>query len=126
MTTEPSLITLPTVDHGDVVLPEPAWCAGHAHHDPETERADLMHAGPVIECAPLGRPLLSAELVQSPFANTESRRLGGRTPGVSVWPLGLTLNATDLYSLAAELDTYADRLRTLADRLATVLDGDNR
>ncbi|MFE2300823.1 DUF6907 domain-containing protein [Streptomyces sp. NPDC059445] len=118
--TEPSTVTLATADHGDVTLPEPSWCAGHAHHDPETQRVDLIHAGPVIECLYRGRTLLAAELVQSPYASLTDRHLGGRTPGVSVHPLGQTLDATELYSLAASLDRYADQLRDLADRLDTL------
>ncbi|MEH0445449.1 hypothetical protein QA811_17755 [Streptomyces sp. B21-102] len=121
--TEPSTITLATSDHGNVVLPEPSWCAGHALHDPESLRVDLVHAGPSVECTYLGANLFSAELVQSPFAESSTPLLGGRTPGVSVWPLSRTLDPVQLYSLAADLDRYADHLRGLADELAMVLDG---
>lgn len=124
--TEPSAVTLPTADHGDVTLPEPTWCAGHAHHDPESERADLMHAGPAVDLTHLGDTLFSAELVQSPYAESTNPLLGGRTPGVSVHPLGATLDPVQLYSLAADLDTYADRLREIADHLATILDGEDQ
>ena len=117
------MITLHTVDHGNVVLPEPTWCAGHTHHDPETERADLIHAGPAVDLIHLGDTLLSAELVASPYATSSAPELGGPTPGVSVHPLGQTLNPTALYCLAADLDRYSDQLRALADQLATVLDG---
>ncbi len=123
MSTEPRTVSLPTVDHGAVTLQEPSWCAGHTHHDPETARADLIHAGPSIECAQLGRTLMSAELVQSPYATTSTPRLGSPTPGVSVYPLGRTLDPTDLYALAAALDSYADRLRDLADQLDAILGG---
>lgn len=126
MTTEPRLITLATSDHGPVTLPEPAWCVGHAHHDPESLRADLVHAGPAVNLVHLGADLFSAELVQSPFAESSSPLLGGRTPGVSVWPLARTLDPTQLYDLAADLDRYADRLRGLADQLTTVLGGEGR
>jgi hypothetical protein len=121
--TELRTVTLTTADHGPVALPEPTWCAGHAHHDPETQRVDLIHAGPVVECLYLGRTLLAAELVQSPYAESSDRHLGGRAPGVSVYPLGQTLDATELYSLAADLDRYADRLRGLADQLDALRDG---
>ncbi|MEU3413760.1 hypothetical protein ABZ760_21235 [Streptomyces sp. NPDC006658] len=114
-------VTLPTIDHGAITLPEPTWCAGHTHHDPNSLRADLIHAGPTIQCGFLGRPLLAAEIVQSPYATTNTPRLGGRTPGVSVDLLGLTLDSTELYGLAATLDTYADQLRDLADQLAAAL-----
>lgn len=123
MSTEPRLITLPTADHGSVTLEEPSWCAGHTHHDPETERADLIHTGPAVECTFLGIPVFTAELVASPYASTSRPHLGGRTPGVSVHPLGRTLDPAALYCLAADLDRYSDQLRALADQLATVLDG---
>lgn len=119
--TEPRTVTLATADHGNVVLPEPSWCAGHADHDPEAMRADLIHAGPAVDCTFLGVILLTAELVQSPYASPSPRYLGGRTPGVSIYPLGKTLAPADLYSLAAQLDAYADRLRDMADQLSTAL-----
>ncbi|MER5467188.1 hypothetical protein [Streptomyces sp. NPDC002685] len=122
--TELRTVTLATADHGDVVLPEPSWCAGHAHHDPETLRVDLIHAGPAVDLDHRGATLFSAELVQSPHAGPASPYLGGRTPGVSIHPLGQTLNPTDLYCLAADLDRYADRLRDLADQLDTLAGGE--
>ncbi|MFK0154046.1 DUF6907 domain-containing protein [Streptomyces sp. NPDC090493] len=65
MSIEPRTVTLATSDHGDVTLPEPAWCAGCSHHDPETQRADLIQVGPPVECIYLGRELLAAEILQS-------------------------------------------------------------
>ncbi|WP_217553104.1 hypothetical protein [Streptomyces sp. GbtcB6] len=123
MSTEPRTITLATSDHGPVTLEEPSWCSGHADHDPEMLRADLIHVGPLAECVYLGRNLLAAEIVQSPFATSSVPELGGRTAGVSVFPLGKTLTPVQLYDLAATLDTYADRLRDMADQLARILDG---
>lgn len=119
--TEPRTVTLSTGDHGDVTLPEPSWCAGHVHHDPETLRVDLIHAGPTVDCTHLGVTLFSAELVQSPYASPGPALLGGRTPGVSVYPIGKTLDPVALYGLAAALDIYADQLRGLADQLDALL-----
>lgn len=123
MSTEPRTITLATSDHGPVTLPEPSWCAGHADHRADTARIDLTHCGPAVDCTFLGIEVFTAELVASPYASTSLPRLGGRTPGVSVHPLGRTLDPTDLYSLAAALDGYSDRLRDLADQLAAILSG---
>ncbi|MFI6662495.1 DUF6907 domain-containing protein [Streptomyces sp. NPDC050523] len=123
MSGEPSAITLTTSDRGDVTLDEPAWCQGHAHHDPETLHADLIHAGAAVELTHLGRSLLLAQLVQSPYATASDVLLGGPVPGVSVWPLGLTLDPVQIYGLAAGLDGYADRLRDLADQLTALLSG---
>jgi hypothetical protein len=123
VSTEPRTVTLATADHGPVTLPEPSWCSGHQHHDPETLRVDLIHAGPAVDLDHRGIPLFSAEIVESPHANSSNPRLGGRTPGVSVYPLGQTLDPTELCTLAADLDRYADRLRDLADQLDTILAG---
>ncbi|MEU9245708.1 hypothetical protein [Streptomyces sp. NPDC048385] len=123
MSTEPRTVTLATSDHGDVTLPEPAWCTGHTHHDPEMLRVDLIHTGPLVECVYLGRDLLAAEVVQSPYATPSAPESGGRTAGVSVFPLGKTLSPVQLYDLAAALDTYADRLRDMADQLTQILTG---
>lgn len=118
---EQTTVTLPTVDHGDVTLVEPAWCGGHQDHRADTARVDITHCGPTVECTFLGVEVFTAELVASPYSASTSPELGGPTPGVSVWPLGRTLNPTQLYGLAAALDRYADQLRELADQLAGIL-----
>ncbi|MET7983041.1 hypothetical protein [Streptomyces sp. NPDC005281] len=118
--TEPRIVTLATADHGDVTLPEPWWCAGHASHDPRTQHVDLIHSGPTRACTHRGATLLTAELVQSPFASLPDPHLGGPTPGVSISPLGETLDPTELYTLAADLDRFSDVLRDLADKLAAI------
>lgn len=123
MSTEPRTITLPTADHGSVTLDEPSWCIGHADHRPDTARVDLTHCGPAVGCTFLGIEVFTAELVASPYSTSTTSELGGPTPGVSVWPLGRTLNPTQLYGLAATLDGYADRLRDLADQLTAILTG---
>ncbi|MFF9215496.1 DUF6907 domain-containing protein [Streptomyces viridosporus] len=108
-------VTLPTIDHGPVTLPEPSWCTGHAHHDPESTRADLAHTGPDIVLAFRGRHIAAAALDHAPFAETAPRDVR-----VSVDLIGRTLDARGVYELAAALDTYADRLRTLADSLLVI------
>ncbi|MFD0434768.1 DUF6907 domain-containing protein [Streptomyces chartreusis] len=120
MSSEPT-ITLATSDHGNITLPEPSWCAGHTHHDPETLRADLDHSGPAVQLNHRYTTLLSACLTQSAYTADAASVLGGRTPGVSVWPLGDTLNPSQLYDLAARLDAYADQLRALGDQLGAIL-----
>lgn len=121
--TAPRTITLPTADHGNVTLPCPQWCVGHADHRPDTHRADIHHSGPDIVLAFHGAELFTACLVQSPYATLSTPELGGRTTGVSVYPPGRTLDPVQLYSLAAALDGYADQLRDLADQLAAILAG---
>lgn len=115
-------VTLPTIDHGEVTLPEPAWCAGHTDHDPGNVRADILHKGPDVRLDFLGEEIINAGLAQSPFTTLPTRpEFGGRTVGVSVSPPDRTLNPVQLYSLAAALEGYADRLRDLADQLDAIL-----
>ncbi|MGY1499164.1 DUF6907 domain-containing protein [Streptomyces sp. QTS52] len=120
---EPRTVTLPTEDHGDVTLDEPAWCVGHPNHRPDDLRADILHSGPDVTLTFRGQHIADASLVQSPFSTAEIPELCSSTPGVSVHPLGRTLDPVQLYDLAATLDTYADRLRDLADQLHTILGG---
>lgn len=122
--TAPRTVILQTSDHGEVTLPEPSYCTGHAHHDPETARVDLTHSGPPVAFTHLGETLLSAQIVAYPCATPGiPPHLGGRTPGVSIYPLGRTLAPAELYRLAAAVDAYAEHLRDLAGQLDTVLSG---
>ncbi|WP_406489004.1 DUF6907 domain-containing protein [Streptomyces phaeochromogenes] len=116
-------VTLPTRDHGDVTLPCPSWCAGHADHRPYNYRADILHQGPDVTLTFRGHHIADASLVQSPFTETDVPELSSRTPGVSVSIIGRTLDPAGLYSLAASLDGYADQLRDTADQLSTILAG---
>ncbi|QTU47621.1 hypothetical protein F3K20_24880 [Streptomyces scabiei] len=127
MSTKPSTITLPTIDHGLVTLPEPTWCCGHTDHRPDTHRADILHKGPEAVLTFRGGEVLTACLAQSPYATLPTHpELGGRTIGVSVYPPGRTLTPVGLYELAASLDSYADRIRGLAEQLTAVLAGGGR
>lgn len=71
-------VTVPTADHGDVVLDEPFWCLGE--HEPEGYREDISHEGEEI---PLVVPtgchgevrLGVASLTQHPFSPRDSRVL---------------------------------------------------
>ncbi|MFD5661003.1 DUF6907 domain-containing protein [Streptomyces hirsutus] len=115
-------VALPTVDHGDMTLPEPSWCLGHHNHQPTDQRADILHRGPDVTLTFRGRHITDAGLVQSLFSTVDVLGLCSSTPGVSVSIIAWTLDARGIYELAAALDTYADRLRTLADRLRTLAD----
>ncbi|MEU8524829.1 hypothetical protein AB0C77_04395 [Streptomyces sp. NPDC048629] len=118
--TTPPTVTLPTIDHGPVTLPEPAWCTGHADHIPGY-RTDLTHAGPEHEFAFDGETLLVAMLTQAPLAEHS-----GRAAGLYVEQTGYarTLDAAQLRQLAAALTVHAMRLRTLADELAALEDAE--
>ena len=121
MSTEPRTVTLPTADHGDVTLPEPSWCVGHADHQDGDHRADILHRGPDIDFTFRGHHITAACLVQSPFSTTDIPEVSSSTPGVSISAIARTLDPASLYELAAAMDGYADRLRVLADELATIL-----
>lgn len=123
MSTQPATVTLTTADRGQVTIPEPTWCIGHQHHDPETLFIDITHSGPDIALRFRHLALLSAGLIQAPHGTSRAAGMDGPTPGVSVFPLGATLNATQVYCLAAALDRYADQLRDLADQLTAILPG---
>ena len=115
-------ITLPTIDHGEITLPEPSWCVGHADHE-AGDRADILHRGPDVALVFRGHFITDAGLVQTPFSTADIPELCSSTPGISVSPIGRTLDPASVYDLAAALDGYADRLRDLADQLARILAG---
>jgi hypothetical protein len=123
--TEPRTVTLPTTDHGDVTVPEPAWCAGHTDHRPGP-RAEILHRGREISLAFRGAHITDAALVQAPFLPAGTPELGGPTPGVSVDVVGLVLDPVGAYELAAALDLHAAALRALAYDLAVILAGGAR
>ncbi|MGV9337870.1 DUF6907 domain-containing protein [Streptomyces sp. NPDC003688] len=119
MSTEPRTVTLVTVDHGDVTLPEPDWCAGHESYVPG-HRCDILHVSRDTVLAAGGWRLGHAEIAQAPCAERSSRAVSASVcldfePG----PDGYT--EADLYSLAAAMDAAADQLRALAVRYAVPL-----
>jgi hypothetical protein len=119
--TEPRTVTLPTEDAGDVTLPEPTWCAGHADHRPDTYRVDLDHKGPEHRLTHNGELLWTAFVGESPFAS----RPETRAPGLFVEQASFarTLSPEAVYDLAATFEAHADRLRELADQLTAILPG---
>lgn len=67
------LVTLDTIDHGPVTVPEPLWCRGH-EGEPPCYRADITHNTTVVRAATMtdrhGRvPLLQAYISHAPFAD---------------------------------------------------------
>lgn len=114
---EPRTVTLATVDHGDVVLPEPSWCVGHADHQPDSYRADLTHCGPEHRLTFDGAELFRLAFAQTPLAERASRDVCA-----FLQETGYTgsLDPVGLYGLAAALESAADQLRVFADELATL------
>ncbi|MGW3646674.1 DUF6907 domain-containing protein [Streptomyces sp. NPDC000878] len=119
MSTEPRTVTVPTLDHGEITIPEPAWCAGH-EGQPAGCRSDFLHRSPARAFAFRGKQLGAAGLVQGPFAEHASRLTEAH---LTLIIEGVTLNPVGLYDLAGALDRYTDRLRDLADELHALLGG---
>jgi hypothetical protein len=68
---ETRTVTVETIDHGAVTLPEPVWCLGR--HPDGVHRVDIWHAGeevPLLVSTPCHGlvPLTTATVVQKPFA----------------------------------------------------------
>ncbi|EPD62402.1 DUF6907 domain-containing protein [Streptomyces sp. HGB0020] len=110
-------VTLATTDHGEITLPEPPWCAGHSHHDPNSRRVDLLHASPVTTLSGAGWQLGEALLFHAPYASLPPR--GTVTLAFHTGPDGLT--PAGLYDLAAAMEAGAGQLRALGDQLAEVV-----
>ncbi|MFH9728326.1 DUF6907 domain-containing protein [Streptomyces sp. NPDC017254] len=110
-------ITLPTLDHGNVTLPEPGWCTGHSGRTPGY-RIDVTHTGAEHAFAFAGDTLLVAMLSQDPFVPDPDRRRTGLY--VEQTGYSATLDPTDVRQLAATLTVHAIHLRTLADQLAAI------
>lgn len=113
-------VTLPTIDHGDVTLPEPSWCAGHPNPHPQYH-TDLTHYGPEHRLTFNGEPLFVLMLTQSPLSERASRDLAAYVEQSSYTG---DFDPAGLYDLAAALDHAADQLRAFADQLAAILGGD--
>ncbi|MGW5335039.1 DUF6907 domain-containing protein [Streptomyces bauhiniae] len=122
MSSETRTVILSTVDHGEVTLPEPDWCEGHDGHEPQ-HLADLTHASPDVILGPAGLPVGYAEIYQGPCAEVDSREVRASAQLDFETSAG-GLSPTDLYDLAAAMDTAADQLRDLADRLTRIREGD--
>ncbi|MFG2837046.1 DUF6907 domain-containing protein [Streptomyces zaomyceticus] len=110
-------ITLSTLDHGPVSLPEPGWCTGHANRVPGY-RIDLTHTGAEHTFAFASDTLLVAMLSQDPFVTDPERR----RPRLYVEQTGYSasLDPAEVRQLAAALTVHAMHLRTLADQLTTL------
>lgn len=115
MTTTPRTVTLATTDHGNVTIPEPDWCVGHADHRP-VHRTDLSHCGPELSLSRNGQTIGDAVISQAPCAERGTREVqafvvlshegtGGLDPD-GVYELAALLRACadDLDCLGVDLD----------------------
>ncbi|MEU8711683.1 hypothetical protein [Streptomyces sp. NPDC048663] len=118
-------VSLPTRDHGTVVLPEPSWCAGHADHHPTAFRADITHAGPEHHLTHHGEPVFTLVLTQHPYATMTAARSIGLYVGVETFE-GRTFTPAGVDALADSLAVHIDQLRAHARALAALLAGGAR
>lgn len=118
-------VTLQTLDHGEVTVPEPAWCLGHDGTDVGT-MAEISHEGPdsfaVVESADLGEvPLLKANLTQGPYLDREPELF----PLLAVEGIEpASFNSAQLRAVAARLVVFAGHLRDEARQLEAWERGD--
>jgi hypothetical protein len=110
-------VILDTIDHGEVTLPEPAWCIGH-DDDPVGYLADITHNGPAITAdattAQHGRlHILEARITQAPHGSIRPE------------PLPLLTVHLDIDATVATEDgrNLTQALRTAAHRIDRALDG---
>lgn len=103
----PRIVTVRTVDHGLVDLPEPSWCV-KAHRD-DVHRADIHHQGTEyaasVDVPGTGRvPFLTAFLSQYPFAEHASRRV---TVAVEIEGEHIEFDSAGLGDLTAAITAHA-------------------
>jgi hypothetical protein len=103
----PRIVTVRTVGHGVVDLPEPSWCAG-SHRD-DVHRADIHHEGAEhaasVDVPGTGRvPFLTAFLSQYPFAEHGSRHV---TVAVEIEGEHYEFDPAGLGDLAAAITAHA-------------------
>lgn len=120
-------VTLPTIDHGDITIPEPSWCTGHT--GPTPYRVDISHTGPwtALEIPTPAGPMvvMEAAIETRPFTETDKH-------GPHLWVSvdggaeGQPMLPGDVDRLAAALVENAAVLRHLARQLATLLAGGAR
>ncbi|TRV81746.1 hypothetical protein FKN01_00040 [Streptomyces sp. 130] len=120
--TAPRTVTVPTLDHGPVVMTEPAWCAGHAD-EPTELRCDTGHTGTPHPLMYEGLELAYSVPVQDPFAPSGRRSVGVL---VELGPLANRLTPAELDVLAGLLVDYAGTLRRLARQLSALHAGEAR
>ncbi|GAA1557237.1 DUF6907 domain-containing protein [Streptomyces globosus] len=102
----PYTVTVQTVDHGPVVLPEPSWCI--KEHRDGIHRADIHHQGQEAAATVVlpghGRvEFLTAFLSQYPFAEHASR---GVNVAVEIEGEHLEFSSAELGELASAITSH--------------------
>lgn len=110
-------VVVPTSDHGEVTVSEPAWCLGLHLDQHGGNRADIAHDGPLYALRFRGRELLGAALVAYPFAESSPR---GPAVAVDLGGDVATVDLGGLRELAVGLIDHAAALRHLARELEDI------
>lgn len=116
---EGGTVTLQTLDHGEVTVPEPAWCMGH---DGELvcPRSEVSHEGPEITAVVAEAPLMRANLTHAPFLEIEPEP----HPLVYVEALeAASYDADGLRELVAAGRAFLDQLEAMAGQLDALAEG---
>jgi hypothetical protein len=110
-------VTVRTLDHGLVTVPEPAWCTGE--HQQGEYQADLHHYGPETPLSFRGVEVLGAALGSHPFAERLPR---GPMVYVEMGGFQSFADPAEVRQLADALVGHAAVLCDLAGDLAALLD----
>ncbi|MGW7715188.1 DUF6907 domain-containing protein [Streptomyces chartreusis] len=119
---EARTVTVHTLDHGAVTIPEPAWCLGE--HTDGNHRQDIWHAGEEVQLlvptpchGPV--PLMTAQVVQKPFATDADPHLAVLIDGEDH-----ELTSVQVRDLADEVIALGmSQLHRLADRIEAIEGG---
>ncbi|MGV9242635.1 DUF6907 domain-containing protein [Streptomyces sp. NPDC003710] len=112
----PRTATVRTLDHGEITIPEPAWCIGH-HWQPKPARADITHNSVRVKATAMtaGHGLLEifqAHVSHAPYAELQPEP----HPIVTVQlDIELSFDAEDVPKVVQALHVAAMRLDRLAD-----------
>lgn len=108
-------VTVDTLDHGRVTMPEPAWCEGHDELLVQ-RRVDTAHISAETAAEYAGIEFLPIRFSQAPFATVQSQVMGDVADFPGMGPDGLRALAAVVaaysgvvYSKANELDRIRRR-----------------
>ncbi|MFG3495835.1 DUF6907 domain-containing protein [Streptomyces sp. NPDC047928] len=115
---EDRTVTVATLDHGPVTLPEPSWCRGH-DGEPVGFRDHVVHHGPALaltvpsRCGPV--EWLYARVDEAPFRDPGAGR--GVHAAVEMGGSSERYGPEELRRLADALAAQLERVRRFADDL---------
>ncbi|MGW8682143.1 DUF6907 domain-containing protein [Streptomyces sp. NPDC055817] len=110
-------VTLETLDHGTITVPEPEWCRGHDDYRP-VHRGDITHNGAEValrvETALGPAEALGVWISQAPYSELQPEPVPVAAVDIDD---GLSLDPDGLRALAREVLRHVGRLYRVADEL---------